>query len=101
MIVNNGETANAPGPSLERHQQTHEITTETGFKSNATKASIPVNDQIALSLATNFLQQAANPGEDARLERILQLRTAIIKDQYQYDPLVVGRALIEARLRGE
>ena len=30
-----------------------------------------------------------------------KLKTAIVKEQYQYDLLIVGRALIEAHLRGE
>ena len=103
MIVNNGESANAPGLSLERPQQLHEITnpTEIASQTTATNAPVPVTDQIALSLATKFLQKATNAGEEVRLERILQLKTAIVKKQYQYDPLVVGRALIEAHLRGE
>jgi anti-sigma28 factor (negative regulator of flagellin synthesis) len=103
MIVKNGETANVPSHSLKRYQQSHEIasTTEIASDSNATKVSVPVNDQIALSLATKFLQQAANAGEATRSERILQLKTAIVKEQYQCDPLVVDRALIEAHLQGE
>ena len=103
MIVENGEKANVPSPTLERSQQPHEISsaTENASASNTTKIAVPVDDQIALSLATKFLPQAANAGEAVQLERILQLKTAIIKGQYQYDPLVVGRALIEAHLRGE
>jgi anti-sigma28 factor (negative regulator of flagellin synthesis) len=103
MIVKNGETATVPSPSLEHSHQSHEISSamRSISESNATNVSVPVNDQIALSLATKFLQQATNGDEAARLERILQLRTAIVKEQYQYDPLVVGRALIEAHLRGE
>lgn len=90
-----------PSPRLER-PQSHEIgsATETASR-KVTTIPVPVNDQIALSLATTFLQQAANAGEQVRLERILQLKTALVKEQYQYDPLVVGRALIEAHLRGE
>jgi anti-sigma28 factor (negative regulator of flagellin synthesis) len=93
MIVNNGESANAPGLSLERPQQSHEIInpTEIASQSTATKAPVPVTDRIALSLATKFLQKATNAGEDVRLERILQLKTAIVKEQYQYGPwLLVG-----------
>jgi len=103
MIVKNGETANVPSPSLERSYQSHEITSvsESASDSNTTNVPVPVTDQIALSLATKFLQQAANAGGEVQLERILQLKTAIVKEQYQYDPLVVGRALIEAHLRGE
>jgi anti-sigma28 factor (negative regulator of flagellin synthesis) len=103
MIVNNGEIANIPRLSPERPQQSRDIDRATVITSDssATNAPVPVNDQIALSLATKFLQKATNAGEDVRLERILQLQTAIVTDQYQYDPLVVGRALIEAHLRGE
>ena len=103
MVVNNGETAKIPRLSLGPSHQPHEVTGARKIlaESNATNAPVPVNDQIALSLATKFLQKATNAGEDVRLERILQLKTAIVKEQYQYDPLVVGRALIEAHLRGE
>jgi hypothetical protein len=86
MIVKNGEMANAPRSSLDRSSQSHEIasTMEIDSDNNATKVSID-NDQIALSLATKFLQQAANSGEDAQLERILQLMTAIIKNSINTD----------------
>lgn len=102
MIVKIGETTNVQSPSLQLPEP-HKITSaqEIASESNATKIPLPVSDQIALSLATKFLQPAASAGENVRLERILQLKTAIVKEQYQYDPLVVGRALIEAHLRGE
>jgi anti-sigma28 factor (negative regulator of flagellin synthesis) len=67
----------------------------------APKVLTPVNDQIALSLATKLLQQASSAGEEVRLQRILQLKTAIVKEQYRYDPLAVGHALVEASLLGE
>jgi anti-sigma28 factor (negative regulator of flagellin synthesis) len=105
MIVKNGDSPDRPGINLERTQQPREISTaaapEAPVTSAAPKAPTPVNDQIALSLATNLLQQASHAGEQARLDRILQLKTAIVKEQYQYDPLVVGQALIEAHLLGE
>ncbi|HWY47342.1 MAG TPA: hypothetical protein VNX70_08155 [Bryobacteraceae bacterium] len=105
MIVKNGETPDLPGVNLERTQQSREVsgaaTPEAPANSAAPKAPTPVNDQIALSLATNLVQQASSAGQQARLERILQLRTAIVKEQYRYDPLAVGHALIEANLLGE
>ena len=105
MIVKNGETPDLSGVSLERTQQSREVsnaaTPEAPASSAAPKAPTPVNDQIALSLATNLVQQASNAGEQARLERILQLKTAIVKEQYRYDPLAVGHALIEAGLLGD
>lgn len=105
MIVKNGETPDLPGVSLDRAQQSREVThaapPESPAASEGPKASIPVNDQIALSLATNLLQQASTAGEQARLDRILQLKTAIVKEQYRYDPLAVGHALVEAHLLGE
>ena len=71
MIVKNGETTNIASPSLERSLQFHEIGSATEIaNSNATRVSVPVNDQIALSLATKFLLQAANAGGEVRLERI-------------------------------
>jgi anti-sigma28 factor (negative regulator of flagellin synthesis) len=103
MIVKNGEMANVPSSNLERSYRLHQIgsATEIASESNAKTVPVPVSDQIALSLATKFLQKTTNAGEDVRLERILRLKTAIVKEQYQYDPLVIGRALIEAHLRGE
>ncbi|HEX4593408.1 MAG TPA: hypothetical protein VH157_03990 [Bryobacteraceae bacterium] len=105
MIVKHGETPDLPGINLDRAQQSREVSQAAPPVSPATsgapKAPIPVNDQIALSLATKLLQQASSAGEQARLDRILQLKTAIVKEQYRYDPLAVGHALIEASLLGE
>jgi len=105
MIVKQGDTPDVAGANLERTQQSREVsnaaTPEVPASSAAPKAATPVNDQIALSLATNLVQQASTAGQQASLERILQLRTAIVKEQYRYDPLAVGHALIEAGLLGE
>jgi len=105
MIVKNGESPDRPIINLERTQQSREVSNaappQAPVSSAAPKTPTPVNDQIALSLATNLLQQASHAGEQARLDRILQLKTAIVKEQYQYDPLAVGHALIEAHLLGE
>jgi anti-sigma28 factor (negative regulator of flagellin synthesis) len=79
----------------------HAAPPEAPVTIEAPKIPIPVSDQIALSLATKLLQQASVAGEGARLDRILQLKTAIVKQQYRYDPLAVGHALIEAHLLGE
>jgi anti-sigma28 factor (negative regulator of flagellin synthesis) len=105
MIVKNGETPDVSAVNLERTQQSREVThaapPEAPVNSEAPKVPVPINDQIALSLATKLLQQASTAGEGARLDRILQLKTAIVKEQYRYDPLAVGHALIEANLLGE
>ncbi len=104
MIVKNGETPDVPVVSLERTHQSREVSNaqpENSVASHAPKLPAPVSDQIALSLATRLLQQASKAGDDVRLERILQLKTAIVKNQYRYDPLVVSRAVIQARLLGE
>ena len=105
MIVKHGDAPDLPGLNLERTQQSrevsHAVAPEAPVTSEAPKVPIPINDQIALSLATRLLQQASTAGEQARLDRILQLKTAIIKEQYRYDPLAVGHALIEAHLLGE
>jgi anti-sigma28 factor (negative regulator of flagellin synthesis) len=105
MIVNNGDTPDLSGVNLDRTQQSREVThaapPEAPVTSEAPKVPTPINDQIALSLATKLLQQASTAGEEARLDRILQLKTAIVKEQYRYDPLAVGHALIEAHLLGE
>src|SRR5437868_11551 len=72
MIVNNGEIANIPRLSPERPQQSRDIDRATVITSDssATNAPVPVNDQIALSLATKFLQKATNAGEDVRLSQL-------------------------------
>lgn len=105
MIVKHGDTPNLPGVSLDRAQQSREVSNaappEAPVTSSAPKVAVPLNDQIALSLATKLLQQASSAGEQARLDRILQLKTAIVKEQYRYDPLAVGHALVEASLLGE
>ena len=105
MIVQNGDAPDLSGVNLDRTQQSREVThavpPEAPVTSEAPKVPVPINDQIALSLATKLLQQASTAGEQARLDRILQLKTAIIKQQYRYDPLAVGHALIEAHLLGE
>lgn len=105
MIVKHGQTPDVPGVNLERVQQSREVShaapPETPVTSEVPKAPTPVNDQIALSLATKLLQQVSTAGEESRLQRILQLKTAIVKEQYRYDPLAVGHALIEASLLGE
>jgi len=105
MIVKNGDTPDLSGVNLDRAQQSREVThaapPEAPVTSEAPKVPIPINDQIALSLATKLLQQASTAGEGARLDRILQLKTAIVKEQYRYDPLAVGHALVEAHLLGE
>jgi hypothetical protein len=105
MIVKHGDTPDLPGVNLDRAQQSREVTQAAPpappATSEAPKVPTPVNDQIALSLATKLLQQAPTAGEQSRLDRILQLKTAIVKEQYRYDPLAVGHALVEAHLLGE
>lgn len=105
MIVKNGDTPDLSGVSLDRAQQSREVShaapPESPVTIEAPKVLTPVNDQIALSLATKLLQQASSAGEEVRLQRILQLKTAIVKEQYRYDPLAVGHALVEASLLGE
>lgn len=105
MIVKHGETPDVSAVNLERAQQSREISNATPPESTVVnqepKVPAQVSDQIALSLATKLLQQASTAGEEARLQRILQLKTAIVKEQYRYDPLAVGHALIEAHLLGE
>ena len=59
-----------------------------------------LDDRIALSMASRLVQQSETAGESARLTRILELKTAIQKNQYGIDPLVVSHALVEAELQG-
>ena len=61
---------------------------------------ITVDDRIALSVATDVVKQTASIGEQARLARVLQLKTAIEKNQYVIDPRAVSHALIESELQG-
>ena len=100
MIVKIGTIENAPGANLKSYQEPQNTTSGAGIDSNTKAATVPVpvNDQIALSLATKFVQDATL-GQDLRLERIIELKTAILNEQYSYDPLLVGRALIEEALQ--
>jgi len=69
MIVKQGDTPDVAGANLERTQQSREVsnaaTPEVPASSAAPKAATPVNDQIALSLATNLVQQASTAGQQA------------------------------------
>ncbi|HLH00209.1 MAG TPA: hypothetical protein VKX49_28135 [Bryobacteraceae bacterium] len=101
MIVKIGAIEDTPGANLKLHEELQKRTSGTGVgSSNAATIAVPLNDQIALSLATKFLQ-SANLGQDLRLERILELKTAILNEQYSCDPLLVSRALIEELLQSQ
>jgi anti-sigma28 factor (negative regulator of flagellin synthesis) len=59
-----------------------------------------LDDTIALSVASRFVRASEGAGEGDRLARILELKTAIQKNQYAIDPLAVSHALIAAELQG-
>lgn len=101
MILNNRAVA-VLGAGPDSQQWSHQINGDAQNVSdnNATNASDSITDQIALSLASKLIQPALNADAEVQLERILQLRTAILNEQYSYDPLLMSRALIEALQQG-
>lgn len=100
MTINNGDTTDVAGLSLDRTIGSREVDTKVTAQPAHTEVE-PIDDRIALSIATKLVQQATLAGEQARLNRILELKNAIQTRQYIVDPLAVGHAVIEAHLLGE
>lgn len=102
MTVNRGHPTETAGLGLDRATAAREAAQSAAAESKPVQpASTPVSDHIALSLATNLVQQASSAGDKARIERILELKHAIEARQYRIDPLAVGHALIKAGLLGD
>lgn len=99
MTINPGDTTDVTTAGLARAT----VTREAAQRASDSQADlpIPVNDHIALSLATNLVQQVGQAGENSRLNRILELKHAIQVQQYVVDPMAVSHALIKAHLLGE
>ena len=99
MTIKHGTAVDVSASNLDRTLGSHEVQSAT-TPQTPNKIPATVDDRIALSMATRLVQQALKGGDDARLDRILQLKTAIQKHQYSVDPLKVSHALIEAELLG-
>jgi len=99
MIINRGDSLDLTSSNVGRSAAAQEAEAQAAIK--APPIPTGVNDQIALSLATNYVQQATSAGSDARLERILALKHAIQAEQYLVEPNAVSHALIRATLLGE
>lgn len=100
MRIDNGDKPDVNVTNLDRTLESQDVSPAATAAEAAAKDSIPVDDRVALSLATNLLQQASQADSSARLARILELKDAIQKNQYRVDPMKVSRALIEAQLLG-
>jgi anti-sigma28 factor (negative regulator of flagellin synthesis) len=100
MIINRGDSLDVTSSNVGRSAAAQEVDTQAASKAPPV-ADTSVNDQIALSLATNYVQQATSAGSAARLERILALKHAIQAEQYLVEPNAVSHALIRASLLGE
>lgn len=99
MTIKHGDTPGVSISNLERALESREVS-HANTSPSESKVPTPVNDQIALSMASKLLQQTTAAGEEVRLERILQLKTAIQNSQYGVDPMKVSHALIESELLG-
>lgn len=100
MTIKSGETHEVSGLNVDRSVGSHPVETASVPKTVVPPNPITVDDRIALSVATNVVQQASSIGEEARLARVLQLKTAIEKNQYVVNPRAVSHALIESELSG-
>jgi len=100
MTINSGDTPEVNNLNVDRSSGSlpvdHSSTPQTVVPPNP----ITVDDRIALSVATDVVKQATTIGEQARLARVLQLKTAIEQNQYVIDPTAVSHALIESVLQG-
>jgi anti-sigma28 factor (negative regulator of flagellin synthesis) len=99
MKITNGDTTGVLATNVNRPLGPRDVNSANPFQSVA-KPTKPVDDTVAFSEAANFVQQTSSAGEQSRLARILQLKTAIEKNQYSVDPLAVSHAVIKAALLG-
>jgi anti-sigma28 factor (negative regulator of flagellin synthesis) len=97
MTIKNVESPDVSNANLQRTTGSENVSTSTTQQSSTPAA---LDDSIALSMASRLVKQSETAGDTERLTRILQLKTAIQKNQYSVDPLAVSHALIEAALLG-
>ena len=100
MIINNGETPGLSLPGVDRTLGSPDVAPATTTTPQSVQQTSPLDDSIALSVASRLIEQVSNATEPARTARILELKTAIEKRQYSIDPLIVSHALVDAELRG-
>jgi anti-sigma28 factor (negative regulator of flagellin synthesis) len=99
MTIKNGTAVDVSASNLDRTLGSHEVQSAETLQP-PTKIPVAVDDRIALSMATRLVQQTLEGTDPGRLDRILELKTAIQKHQYSVDPLKVSHALVEAELMG-
>lgn len=100
MTINSGDTPEVNTLGVDRSTVSLPVDNSSVPQAVVPPNPAAVDDRIALSVATNVVEQASTIGQDARLTRVLQLKTAIEKDQYVIDPMAVSHALIESELQG-
>jgi len=100
MIINNGQNTGLSLPSVDRSLGSPDVPPAPPPQSEHPKSVSPLDDSIALSVASRLIEQISHATEPARTARILELKTAIEKKQYGIDPFIVSHALVEAELQG-
>jgi anti-sigma28 factor (negative regulator of flagellin synthesis) len=99
MTIKQGTAVDVSASNVDRTLGSHEVQS-ANTSQTPTKIPVGVDDKIALSMATRLVQQTLEGTDGTRLNRILELKTAIQNHQYGIDPLKVSHALIEAELLG-
>ena len=86
MTIKNGTAVDVSASNVDRTLGSHEVQSAETLQP-PTKIPVAVDDRIALSMATRLVQQTLEGTDPGRLDRILELKTAIQKHQYSVDPL--------------
>jgi flagellar biosynthesis anti-sigma factor FlgM len=100
MTINTGNTPEVNAANVDRSSGSAAVDNSSVPQTVVPPNPITVDDHIALSVATNVVQQASSIGSEMRLARVQQLKTAIQTNQYVIDPKAVSHALIESELLG-
>jgi anti-sigma28 factor (negative regulator of flagellin synthesis) len=99
MTINNGAQPNDAISNLDRASSSREVGTG-GASESASTNSTNKEDWITLSNGSELIQQARTAQSPDRTARIQQIKNLIQTDQYNVDPVTVGRALVDAHLSG-
>jgi hypothetical protein len=99
MTINNGALPNAATPDLDRASVSREVGT-SGASGSASTDPTATEDRITLSNGNELIQKALTAPSADRSNRIQQLKNLIQTNQYNVDPVTVGRALVDAQLSG-
>jgi len=100
MTINSGDTPEVNALNVDRSSGSLPVDNSSVPQTVYPPDPITVDDRIALSVATDVVKQTATIGEQARMARVMELKTAIEKNQYVIDPMAVSHALIKAELMG-